>query len=128
MNELPSILVFTILRNFLIRCNAWSLYCALRQKFSTCLLKVRFLSVFIPSSITSPLALTTSVITQYHGLKFSRVCWVNLMTFNFSTKNKISLINMLNSNRPNSRHCVIPQNISVKLRYEVPILVLFPWC
>ena len=43
----------------------------------------------------------------------------------FSTKNKISLMNILNNNGPNIEPCGIPRKISDRLLYEKPTLVLY---
>ena len=47
-----------------------------------------------------------------------------LQISDFSTKNKISLINILNNNGPNVETCGIPWEISDHLLYEEPTLVL----
>ena len=49
---LPNILVFSALRNFLIRHSVWSLHCFSRHRMSICLLNVSFLSIVISNSIT----------------------------------------------------------------------------
>ena len=47
-----------------------------------------------------------------------------LQVSHFSTKNKISLMIMLNYNGPNSEPCGIPWQISEHLLFEEPTLVL----
>ena len=47
-----------------------------------------------------------------------------LQISDFSTKNKISLINILNNNGPNVEPCDTPRQISDHLLYEEPTLVL----
>ena len=53
MNELPNNLTFSNQKNFVICCKACNLHWALQNNLSICLLKVSFLSIVIPSRITS---------------------------------------------------------------------------
>ena len=48
-----------------------------------------------------------------------------ITNFHFSTKNKISLMNILNNNWSNIEPCGIPRQISDHLLYEKPTLVLY---
>ena len=48
-----------------------------------------------------------------------------LQISDFSTKKKISLMNILNNSGPNNEPWVIPQQISDHLLYEEPTLVLY---
>ena len=75
--------------------------------------------MFFVVHIKSSLVLRRSFPHEYIVLSSAK-----LQISDFSTKNKILLMNILNNNRPNIEPCFISQQISDHLLYEVPTLVL----
>ena len=58
------------------------------------------------------------------SLEYTVLSSAKLQISNFSTKNKMSLINMLNNGGPSIDPWVIPRRISDYLLYKEPTLVL----